>query len=410
MFIKKYTVKKQLLDMPFCQVFETTRPEVKGIFLAIRYKPSLSFPPLVEEMTWWVSKNPVCLPEIFEYWEEDSVWMIVVEELQGISLPNLFCLREENFEEKEVLQLAPKLTRLFESLHFSQIQLSDLNLFVSRLHYTIEQEFKLLPSVLYLSFEKDKPVSLELVKAKREILTKEYIQYLGQLFCYLLTRNLLTQADSINGIRSGRFQEDMKLFLEEMLSGKFHEFSTIDRFAVSLLASRKKENDPLFSEELSKVEEKKPSKMSEEKSSQLPLKKKDLLFGKDHKILIEELVIFTRGIGTMLEAGIPLLIGLKIISEQKESARLSSLCKALALKLEQGETLTSSLFSFQKAFPPYYTAMVAAGEESGLMTQAFARISIFLEKEIALMKKSKNRFNLSCVPAGFIHCSDFWHR
>ncbi len=388
MFIKKYTVKKQLLDLPFCQVFETARPEVKGIFWVIRYKPSLSFPPLVEEMSWWVSKNPACLPEIFEYWEEDSVWTIVVEELQGISLPNLFRLREENFDEKEVLKLAPKLTCLFESLHFSQIQLSDLNLFISRLHYTIGQEFKLLPSVLYLSLEKDKPVSLELAKAKREIQSQEYIQYLGGLFYYLLTRNLLTQNDSINVILSEKFQEDMKLFLEGMLSGKFHEFSAIDQFAVSLLVSREKENDTLSFEKPSKLEKEEASKTSGEKSSQLPLKKKeDLLFGKDRKVSMEELVIFTRGIGTMLQAGIPLLTALKIISEQKESPHLGNLCKSLALKLEQGGTLTSSLYFFPKAFPAYYTAMVAAGEESGLMTQAFARISIFLEKEIALMKK-----------------------
>jgi type IV pilus assembly protein PilC len=384
--MKKYTVKAQLLDMLFCKVFEAAKAGVNKVFWVIHYNPSLSFPPLVEEMNWWIFKKPPVLPKILEYWEEESSWRIIVEELQGISIPTLMEIKGENFQVKELLTLVPKLTNFFQFLHFSQIQLPDMELFLSRLYYTAQQEFKLLPSVLYLALKTERPFSLEIVKAKRESRVEEHIQYMGKMIYYLLTRSNWTEEHDLRF-----FPEDTRDFLGKMISGKIHDFTILNQFAASILASMQKESsDPPVSE--AGFEEKTRSLPAAAKPSLKTAEKKEkdfFLFDKNSRISGEDLIVFTRGMGAILQTGIPLLTGLKLISGQKESVRLSRLCTTLALKLEKGETLTSSVSQFPKVFPPYFTAMIAAGEESGSMTQIFSRLSVFLEKEVALSKKVK---------------------
>ena len=99
---------------------------------------------------------------------------------------------------------------------------------------------------------------------------------------------------------------------------------------------------------------------------------------------------FTRQIATLLEAGIPLLRALRSTREQEESRRLAGILDQLILDIEGGCTFSEALTRHPKVFSRIYVTIVRAGEASGTLEGALARLAEFMERAARLRGKIKS--------------------
>lgn len=112
--------------------------------------------------------------------------------------------------------------------------------------------------------------------------------------------------------------------------------------------------------------------------------------GKRGRIKIEDLIIFSRQLATLVGAGIPLLQGLEILIDQSEKAELKTVTRALHEDVKNGRSLSESLEKHSRAFPLLFTHMVRAGESSGHLEEILDRLAGYLEKTSALQKKIRS--------------------
>ncbi|MFH1867546.1 MAG: type II secretion system F family protein [Candidatus Omnitrophota bacterium] len=109
----------------------------------------------------------------------------------------------------------------------------------------------------------------------------------------------------------------------------------------------------------------------------------------DKKVKIEDLVIFSRQLATMVEAGIPLVNVLDILSEQIEKQNFSEVITKVRDDVETGSSFSQALARHPKVFSQLYINMVKAGESSGMLDQILNRVAGYLEKTAALQRKVK---------------------
>jgi type IV pilus assembly protein PilC len=107
------------------------------------------------------------------------------------------------------------------------------------------------------------------------------------------------------------------------------------------------------------------------------------------KVSTRDVVIFTRQFATMINAGLPLVQSLTILSAQTENKTLKEITKAVVYDVEAGNTLADALRKHPKAFSDLYVNMVAAGEAGGILDTILLRLATFLEKNDALVRKVK---------------------
>ena len=102
-----------------------------------------------------------------------------------------------------------------------------------------------------------------------------------------------------------------------------------------------------------------------------------------------DLAIFTRQFATMINAGLPLVQCLDILSKQTEKERFRGIISQVMREVEAGNTLAESLGKKenQKAFDELYVNMVEAGEAGGILDDILQRLATFIEKAEALKRK-----------------------
>ena len=106
-------------------------------------------------------------------------------------------------------------------------------------------------------------------------------------------------------------------------------------------------------------------------------------------VTMRDIVIFTRQFSTMINAGLPLVQALDILSRQTESKALSEVTKTVVFDVESGNTVADALARHPKAFSDLYVNMVAAGEAGGILDTILMRLATFMEKNDALVRKVK---------------------
>jgi type IV pilus assembly protein PilC len=106
-------------------------------------------------------------------------------------------------------------------------------------------------------------------------------------------------------------------------------------------------------------------------------------------ITMRDIVIFTRQFSTMINAGLPLVQALDILSKQTENKALSEVTKTVVFDVESGNTVADALAKHPKAFSDLYVNMVAAGEAGGILDTILMRLATFMEKNDALVRKVK---------------------
>ncbi|MBM4260656.1 MAG: type II secretion system F family protein [Deltaproteobacteria bacterium] len=99
--------------------------------------------------------------------------------------------------------------------------------------------------------------------------------------------------------------------------------------------------------------------------------------------------VFTRQFATMIDAGLPIVQCLSILSEQTSNKTFGNTLKTVRKNVEGGSTLAESLKKHPKIFDDLYVNMVEAGEMGGALNTILNRIALFIEKATKLKKKVK---------------------
>src|SRR5215472_2619747 len=108
------------------------------------------------------------------------------------------------------------------------------------------------------------------------------------------------------------------------------------------------------------------------------------------KVKDREMAIFTRQFSTMIDAGLPLVQCLTILSEQIESKNLREVTGRVARSVEQGSTLADALRRHPRTFDELFTNLVEVGETGGILDTVFQRLAAYIEKAAALKRKVKS--------------------
>ena len=98
------------------------------------------------------------------------------------------------------------------------------------------------------------------------------------------------------------------------------------------------------------------------------------------KVKSKVLTTFTRQLATLVEAGLPLLRGLRVLEKQEKNATLKRIVGELALSIEGGSTFSEALAQHPKVFNRLYVNMVKAGELGGVLEVVLKRLAEFMEK------------------------------
>jgi type IV pilus assembly protein PilC len=104
----------------------------------------------------------------------------------------------------------------------------------------------------------------------------------------------------------------------------------------------------------------------------------------------KDIVIFTRQFATMIDAGLPLVQALEILSTQVENKFLAKTLETIKSDVEAGSTYAEALKKHPKAFSELYANMVAAGESGGILDTILNRLAAYIEKAMKLKKKVKS--------------------
>jgi general secretion pathway protein F len=101
----------------------------------------------------------------------------------------------------------------------------------------------------------------------------------------------------------------------------------------------------------------------------------------------QDVAVFTRQLGTLLKAGIPLAEALGALSEQSDNKKFEVILTGVRQKVNEGSSLADTLAQHPKIFPELYTNMVRSGEAAGNLDAVLARLADFLDAQHALRSK-----------------------
>jgi type IV pilus assembly protein PilC len=102
--------------------------------------------------------------------------------------------------------------------------------------------------------------------------------------------------------------------------------------------------------------------------------------GLSGRVKSKVLTTFTRQLATLVDAGLPLLRGLRVLEKQERNVTLKEIIGELAVAIEGGSTFSEGLAQHPKVFNRLFVNMVKAGELGGVLEVVLNRLSEFMEK------------------------------
>lgn len=108
------------------------------------------------------------------------------------------------------------------------------------------------------------------------------------------------------------------------------------------------------------------------------------------KVKLKDLAVFCRQFYTMLNAGVPILTCLEILSNQIENKKLREAIKDINEDVEKGGVLSDAMKKHEKIFPELLVSLVESGEASGNLESIMLRMANHYEKENKINNKVKN--------------------
>jgi type IV pilus assembly protein PilC len=101
----------------------------------------------------------------------------------------------------------------------------------------------------------------------------------------------------------------------------------------------------------------------------------------------KELVVFTRQFATMIDAGLPLVQCLDILSSRGDNKALNAILKDVKDHVEQGGTFSEGLGKHPKLFDELFVNLIRAGEMGGILDTILNRLAGYIEKRVKLARQ-----------------------
>lgn len=126
-------------------------------------------------------------------------------------------------------------------------------------------------------------------------------------------------------------------------------------------------------------------------------KSKSSLFGPKKKVKLNDLVIFTRQLSTMIGAGVPLARSLAALQGDSENPYMREVLSGITKDVESGSTLGDAFAKYPNVFSDVYVNMVRAGEEGGILDDILKRLATQVEQDASIRKKIKSAMTYPVV-------------
>lgn len=108
------------------------------------------------------------------------------------------------------------------------------------------------------------------------------------------------------------------------------------------------------------------------------------------KVALADLVVFTRQLATMIDAGLAMVQSLQALAEQTSNKVMRDVIRDVCTRVEGGDSFSQALIKHPKVFNKLFVSMVDAGEKGGLLAEVLARLATYLESTARLRKKVKS--------------------
>lgn len=108
------------------------------------------------------------------------------------------------------------------------------------------------------------------------------------------------------------------------------------------------------------------------------------------RVKLNDLVLFTRQLSTMVSAGVPLLRALNTLESQMENKRMKEILQGIIKDVQGGSQLGDALSKYPDVFSDIYVNMVRAGEAAGIVDDILKRLASQVEKTASMRKKIKS--------------------
>lgn len=118
------------------------------------------------------------------------------------------------------------------------------------------------------------------------------------------------------------------------------------------------------------------------------------------KIKEKDLVIFSRQISTLFEAGVGALKAFRLLSTENDNKTLSEQLTEVSDDIQAGVSISESLKKHPKVFTPFYVSMVRAGEESGKLNESFLYLADYIDRNYELNQKVKKAMTYPAFVVG----------
>ena len=121
-----------------------------------------------------------------------------------------------------------------------------------------------------------------------------------------------------------------------------------------------------------------------------------------------DLVTFTRLFATMIDAGLPLVQCLDILSSQQTNKKFGAVLKDVKNSVEGGSSFSESLRRHPKVFDELFVNLVQAGETGGILDSIMTRLSVYLEKRQKLIRQVRGAMVYPTMPFNAPRAVDRW--
>lgn len=108
------------------------------------------------------------------------------------------------------------------------------------------------------------------------------------------------------------------------------------------------------------------------------------------KVKLKDMVIFTRQLATMINAGVPLVRSLSTLQAQTESKVFKTHLLEISKDIEGGASFADALEKHPNIFSPIYINMVRAGEAGGILDEILKKLALQQEKDAKIRQKFKS--------------------
>ncbi len=115
------------------------------------------------------------------------------------------------------------------------------------------------------------------------------------------------------------------------------------------------------------------------------------------KVKTKDMVIFTRQLSTMINAGVALVRALATLQQQTSNEYFKTVLQEISKDVEGGSAFGDALDKHPKVFSPIYVNMVRAGEAGGILDEILKKLAIQQEKDAAIKHKLKSAMSYPAV-------------